>query len=104
MPVKADPKREAKWTDHIRTWESSGQTRKAFCSEHGLNPSTLDYWRTRLNKKNSSVEKPAFVALPVTSEETSETLELRLPHGVSLIWQVKDFSELARQLRALGLL
>jgi transposase-like protein len=47
MPVKADPKREAKWTDHIRTWESSGQTRKAFCSEHGLNPSTLDYWRTR---------------------------------------------------------
>lgn len=104
MAGKANPKREAKWTDYIRGWESSGQTRKDFCAAHGLPLSTFDYWRTRFNKKTCPVETPAFVALPVSTQATAQTLELRFRQGASLIWQVKDFKELAGQLHALGLL
>lgn len=104
MADKTHPEREAKWTEYIRGWERSGQTRKAFCAEHGFPLSTFDYWRARLNKKICPVETPAFVALPVTMQATAHTLELRFPRGSSLVWQVRDFKELAGQLHALGLL
>lgn len=106
MAGKADPKLEAKWSGYINAWENSGQTRKAFCTEHGLNPNTLDYWRTRLNKKALLLESPVFVSLPVATpvEPAWQRAELRFHNGACLSWQFKDFIELGQQLRTLALL
>lgn len=40
----------AQWAEHVAQWRTSGITRSAYCTEHGLKLHSLIYWikRTRL--------------------------------------------------------
>ena len=55
----------------VKGFENSGMSRRAYCAEHGIAITTLDYWR-RGNRK----QKPALI--PVTIEEAQ-------PAGFTLI-------------------
>lgn len=44
---------QEKWQRHVRAWQASGVTTKAYAAAHGLQANTLSWWRRRL----SAVEK-----------------------------------------------
>jgi hypothetical protein len=88
---------------HVRRWQCSGQTRAAYCADHGLNVTTFDGWRRRA--------KAAVTMVPLTvREDATRTtspagatiavccrngIRLELGHDVAATW-------LADLLRALG--
>lgn len=37
------------WASLVAEWEASGLTRGEFCSEQGINPATLTWWKWRLS-------------------------------------------------------
>lgn len=54
------------WQEHIAAWEGSGQTRAAYCRQHGLNLHTFAYWRRRLREDPCALTlvQVAGVSLP----------------------------------------
>ena len=61
------------WSERIREFRFSGQTRKDWCTEHQIPVSTMTYWIRRLKKEentSSSEEdkEPIFAKLPSESE------------------------------------
>ena len=59
------------WTEIIRECRSSGQTVKAWCADHGINPKTYYYW-LRI------VREAACEALP-SLEENSSIVPVNIP-------------------------
>ena len=57
------------WKRKLQEYRKSGQSRRTFSKQNGVNKSTLDYWFARLNKKKKTeglVEvKP--VAIPISN-------------------------------------
>ena len=68
------------WEQHVCGLSQSGQTRRAYCAEHGLNRNTLDSWRRRLAEEQA----PTFVALRVKDAPQAPLPTLRWPSGVTL--------------------
>ena len=50
---------QEKWQRHVRAWQTSGVTTKAYAAAHGLQANTLSWWRRRL----SASEKRPSVGL-----------------------------------------
>ena len=71
------------WADHVRGFEKSGQTRRAYCTAHGLNRNTLDAWRRRIAGRKPGTAAPSFVSLSVMSTAPAG-LTLRWPSGAVL--------------------
>ena len=66
------------WGQKIEQYESSGQTREAYCAEHGIKLHTLDYWRRKL-KQTSAVKTSGDSWIPVKIfEEESGTIDLNV--------------------------
>ena len=61
------------WQAHMEAWHQSGQTRAAYCEQHGLKLTTFTYWRHRLKTDSTSVR---LIQLP--------TGALRQPEGTTL--------------------
>jgi transposase-like protein len=74
---------EGQWAEIVRRFESSGQDSSEFCRREGLAQSSLQRWRRRLGSA-----APRFVELTPTDapgeRETSWSLEVALPNGMSL--------------------
>lgn len=62
----------------VAKFESSGQTRSAFCRAHGLALNTLDYWRRRLRSKNAG---HAVVPVTVVPSAPDASYEVELRNG-----------------------
>lgn len=96
------------WTEIIRECRSSGQTVKAWCADHDINPKTYYYWLRRVREaacqalqplgENSlivpmNIPKSAAGTDPATTESSSNitlrfgsvTLELRNNASATLI-------------------
>lgn len=95
--------KQALWTRRVRAFESSGQTRRAYCERRGLAVRSLDYWRRRLPSASSEAATvPAFVPLQVRPASSSEALilecaagaRLRLPHDCDPAWLAQVLSGL----------
>jgi len=64
------------WGQRILEWEQSGQSRKAFCAEHGLVLSTFQWWCAQ--RKRHAVAKPVTPFLPIAMHPVSVVeVELR---------------------------
>jgi transposase-like protein len=89
----------SEWRALLRTYSRSNETRKQFCTRHGVALSTFDRWRQRLRQDaptraaaRSSVPATTsalFVELapdkqPVSAEFPAWDMELELGHGVFL--------------------
>ena len=64
------------WQQRIGQYETSGQTREAYCSEQGIKVHTLDYWRRKITQ--ASAEKPSVESwIPVKIlDEEADSIEL----------------------------
>jgi len=77
----------SKQTNHemyplVELYLASEQTQKAFCAEHGLPVTKLNYWLAKYRKQNSS---GAFLEItPQRTPAEQPLLEVVYPHGVRL--------------------
>jgi len=101
--MKADEAKQTAWIGHLQDWESSGETRGKFCASRGLSIHAFDYWRQRLGKARSRKGFVPVVAAAPVVKEVEQSVEIRLPIGVSLIWQGAAVESVAALLRALSL-
>jgi len=76
------------WERHMRSYERSGASKKAYCEKHSLNIHTFDYWRSKLRRN----EEAKFVKVESDSTD-SAPVEIEL--GDMLIRVPEDFSKAA---------
>lgn len=83
----------------VELYRQSGKSRRAFCLEHGLNPSTFRYWVRRDQKKPEpsgggflpvNVSGPAFKA---------GSVEICYPNGVRISVPIGDSTLIAKLIR-----
>ena len=49
-----DPARERMWRDRVAAWAASGLSVRAFCDQHQLTETTLQYWRRELRGRDAA--------------------------------------------------
>ena len=59
------------------------QTQKAFCAEHGISTSMLNYWLAKYRKEAAQKPETFIEILPGVPQEQA-LLEVVYPHGVRL--------------------
>lgn len=59
------------------------QTQKAFCREHGISTSMLNYWLAKYRKEADHKPDPFIEILPGAPQEQA-LMEVVYPHGVRL--------------------
>lgn len=72
--------RRAYWLAHVEKWQQSGQSKQAYCREHGLKAGSLYRWCAKLHRGEKL--KPTFipVRLPRVTDN-GYALELMLVNG-----------------------
>ncbi len=71
-------RKSATWAKHVEGWEHSGQTQRAYCTEHGVPLSSFQWWRRRLRRPVAKKALAAFLPLPVAGADTAVVeIELR---------------------------
>ena len=68
------------WAKRIAAFEGSGLSRRAWCVQQGLNPHTLDYWRSRLRGAHPAAASAALVPIMVAANDAA-SVEIALPGG-----------------------
>jgi hypothetical protein len=68
------------WAKRIAAFEGSGLSRRAWCVQQGLNPHTLDYWRSRLREADPAAASAALVPI-VVADNDAACVEIALPGG-----------------------
>ena len=57
------------WREHIRVWRGSGQSRNAYCRDHGLKARRFNYWVGRLRHEfRPGGAETGFVPLAVVPD------------------------------------
>jgi hypothetical protein len=86
--MEAKDEREAYWRGHVLAWRASGQTQRAYCSEHDLKPHSLSYWQLRLRAEGpDSTQRPPTpltlvrAIVPADVPPTSPRMSLLSPAG-----------------------
>lgn len=64
---------------HVAAWQQSGKSRKAYCTEHGLAVSTLDYW---CGRGRGGGGRRGFAAVELAAPPG---MELHYPNGVRMV-------------------
>lgn len=76
----------------IRQWQSSGQSKSAFCGEHNIKLHTFYYWEQKYRKQTAGSIKEVgqFVELQINTSEEQDSGELTMccPNGVRLKFEV----------------
>jgi transposase-like protein len=83
----------------IEGYAASGMTRRAYCAQHGIAVSTLDYWR---HKRKTGKPKLARVVIQNAEPQQSQPgFRLTLSNGrrIESSWSFAE-ADLARLLRA----
>jgi hypothetical protein len=75
---------EKEWIEILRRFESSGEGSRQFCRREGLALSSLQRWRQRLGTPCATRFVELVPEAPAESTAMSWSLEVSLPHGVSL--------------------
>jgi len=79
----------------LKEFESSGQTRREFCEQHGIAVATLDVWRRRRKRQ------PRFVEVALAAQASGPGFALVLANGrrIESSWGFAE-ADLARLIRA----
>ncbi|MBV9122117.1 MAG: IS66 family insertion sequence element accessory protein TnpB [Planctomycetes bacterium] len=94
-----DPRKAQFWRDHLRRWQGSGLTIRAYCQHHHLAEASFYGWRRTLAQRQIATpptpEAPpvTFVPVHVQPEPAAGVLELvftsgrrlRIPPGTELM-------------------
>ena len=69
----------------VESWQSSGQTQKVFCTEHGISVSVLAYWQRRYRDHHAEESNEIDGFVPVhMAVPSSFAIEMALPSGTVL--------------------
>jgi hypothetical protein len=52
------------WQEHIEIWQVSGQSQKAYCTQHQLTYPTFNYWRRKLTHQSQESDTGTFCMIP----------------------------------------
>jgi transposase-like protein len=74
------------WAKRIAAFEGSGLSRRTWCQQEGLNPNTLDYWRSRLRRispaaPSARANGTLIPVVVVGSDAMAASIEIALPQG-----------------------
>jgi transposase len=64
-----DARKEQHWRQHIRDWQGSGLSIRAFCARRGLSQPSFYAWRSELQRRDS--EQPLFVPIRPLADDHS---------------------------------
>lgn len=64
----------------IADWQTSGKSKKAYCSENGINEATFYYWFSRSNENDTA--SGSFITIDKTTR--SNDIEVIYPNGVRI--------------------
>lgn len=71
------------WVEHVRQWQDSGLSQRAYCRQHDLIPRKLTYW---VNRARQHVVAPGgIVAARIADPRVAGDLILRHPGGWQLV-------------------
>lgn len=73
----------ADWEQLLAAYERRAVTRRAFCVEAGVAPSTLDYWRRKLKDEGSA--GGGFIELAAGRETDRSAWEVELALGDGMV-------------------
>jgi transposase-like protein len=73
----------ADWKQLLAAYERRTVTRRAFCAEAGVSPSTLDYWRRKFREERSATA--GFIELAAGSEAGRSGWEVELALGDGMV-------------------
>ena len=62
----------AYWSEHIEAWQRSGLSQGAYCRQHGLSQSSLNYWRKRLGATNDRDAASFVTIVPVSLSASTQ--------------------------------
>ena len=82
----AESSKAQQWAKRIAEFEVSGLSRRAWCRRRGLNPNTLDYWRSRLRRANPAATgtRASATLVPIVvagSGAAAPSIEIALVDG-----------------------
>lgn len=77
------------WQQHIKGWQQSQCSQKAYCHENNLSFASFGYWRTRLNR----LAQPEKKLIPVTLPRTTGLINIYLPSGIRMEVPVPALAE-----------
>jgi hypothetical protein len=80
----ANLKTTPKWEALIKSFKTSGLSRKVFCEQHGISPGSFYYHRRKLEEKAAPSKFYPLVATCREESTSSEEITLELPHGIRL--------------------
>ena len=95
--------RRTYWREHIEKWQQSGQSKRAYCREHGLKTANLYRWCAKLLKGEQ--RRPQFIPVRLPSIPANRyAIELMLVNGrilhigddVDPVWVSQLVQELER--------
>ena len=93
----AESSKAQQWAKRIAAFEGSGLSRRAWCLKQGLNPNTLDYWRSRLRGAHPATGARAKALVPIVVTGSGAAApgiqialvggtQVRAPCGVDAAW------------------
>lgn len=76
------------WENHIKQWEQSGQSQRAYCKKHGLIVQRFYDWKRRIAVTDKS--HVSFLPVALTDSPATPVLSVRIhtPNGYTI--EVKD--------------
>lgn len=83
------PATQARWSEHIRAWKTSGLSCKDYATRAGINPGTLSWYasrlRTGIGKTGASATTTfdGFIEVIAKPRDGRESIEV-LTHGASI--------------------
>ena len=79
------------WADRIQAFQESGLSRKHWCQQHEIPPSTLSYWIRKIQSEDTETEDapdPIFARLPMEQELAVHTeispVTILLPENIRI--------------------
>lgn len=78
MARQPDASKQERWLDHMRRWQQSPCSVRAFCARHGLTQASFYFWRRVLRERGLLPEQPTRARpMPPMSPSTA-FVKLRL--------------------------
>ncbi|MFA0814010.1 IS66 family insertion sequence element accessory protein TnpA [Microbulbifer epialgicus] len=78
---------QQQWQSHVRTYEKSSQSKRAYTRKHNLNYSQFPYWYRKLTEQTPASDIPNFVLVDIMSPvaTTGNLGILEFPNGIKLV-------------------
>ncbi|WP_299589519.1 hypothetical protein [uncultured Microbulbifer sp.] len=78
---------QQQWQTHIRAYEKSSQSKRAYTRKHNLNYSQFLYWYRKLTKQTPVSDTPDFVPVDIKPSvvPAGNLGILEFPNGIKLV-------------------